>query len=159
MRTVEGSTVDDSISVETLRSVLRKHSVQLAILFGSHAVGESHSESDVDIAVELCAAKHDQPEYNEAFFSLSADLSAALQTDKIDLIDIQTLSSDIAEAIFEQGVLLIGEQNHARELRHRLTGLETDERSPRERFDTALARIDEHLGTVAATGADHSQRD
>ncbi|WP_458206707.1 type VII toxin-antitoxin system MntA family adenylyltransferase antitoxin [Haladaptatus sp. NG-SE-30] len=156
MRTVESAALDDSLPIETLQSVLGEHSVQLAILFGSHASGAPHTGSDIDIAVELETTQRDDPAYNETFFSVSADLSEALGTDDVDLVDIHTLSPDIATVVFDQGVLLVGDQSHANELRRQLTNSSSETQSPRDRFDIALAKIDEHLGGSAVTAPDRS---
>ena len=56
-----------------------------------------------------------------------------------------SVSPALAESIFEQGVLLVGEQAHATELRRQLTTPEADRQSPRDRLDAALARINDHL--------------
>ena len=71
-------------------------------------------------------------------------------------MDLHTVSPALAAAIFETGVLLVGEQDHATELRRRLTAPESEIQSPRERLDAALDRIDDHLDEsdtgVSATG-------
>jgi len=52
--------------------------VRLALLFGSRATGRAHGESAIDIAVELDGLEPGSPGFNEAFFTLSAGLSATL---------------------------------------------------------------------------------
>jgi predicted nucleotidyltransferase len=129
---------------EAIRSVLRDHPVRLAILFGSRATGRTHEGSDVDIAVELDGLEPGSPGFNEAFFTLSADLSATLGTDDVDLLDVHMLSPGVAKAVFEDGVLLLGSPERVAELRETLpTG--DDDRTPGERLDDALGRIDDHL--------------
>lgn len=159
MRTSEEAALDESVPVEHLREVLHEHSVQLAILFGSHVQGETHSESDIDIAVALETVDPSEPAYNDIFFELSADLSATLETDDVDLVDLQTVSPDLAESIFTRGVLLIGEPEDVASIRRQLRTAESTDRSPRERFDAALARIDEHLSSSAVTATDGETRD
>ncbi|WP_424018599.1 type VII toxin-antitoxin system MntA family adenylyltransferase antitoxin [Halorientalis pallida] len=162
MRTVESASVDTSLDLDTLRAVLRAHPVKLAILFGSHATGTAHEASDIDIAVEFSDQRPADPNYNDTFFGLSADLSETLETDAVDLVDVRTVSPDLATAIFENGVLLVGEHEHAVELRRQVTQSESDARSPRERLDAAVARIDDHLDTddteVSATGGSAEER-
>ncbi|WP_222914526.1 nucleotidyltransferase domain-containing protein [Natrinema sp. SYSU A 869] len=159
MRTSEEADLDESLPLETLQAVLREQSVQLAILFGSHASRNTHSQSDIDIAVDFDSVHPSDPDYNEVFFGLSADLSDALATDDVDLVDLQTVSPELAESIFEQGVLLIGDPEHATNVRNQLTAAESADRSPRERFDAAIAKIDEHLGGSAVTATDGEARD
>lgn len=156
MRTVEATDIDDSLDLDTLRTTLREHPVQLAILFGSHATATTHSTSDIDIAVELEEHRPSDCGYNDAFLGLSADLSNALSTDEVDLVDLHAVSPALAATIFDHGVLLIGDQERADELRRQVTVVDSETQSPRERLDTALARINAHLGdddvAVPATG-------
>jgi predicted nucleotidyltransferase len=146
MRTAESIALDTSLDLDALQAVLREHPVRLAILFGSHATETAHATSDIDLAVEFDEHRPSDPSYNDVFLGLSADLSDALETDDVDLVDLHTVSPPLAAAIFEQGVLLVGEAEHAAEVRRQLTVRESDQQSPRDRLDTALARIDDHLG-------------
>lgn len=146
MRTGEEGILDDSIDFDALRAVVREHQVQLAILFGSHVTGETHPASDVDVAVEFEGLRPADRGYNDAFFGLSADLSATLGTDAIDVVDVHTVSPAFAESIFEDGVLVVGDEEHAADLRRTLTADETGDPAPRDRLDAALSRIDAHLG-------------
>ena len=156
MRTAESTALDAALDLDALQAMLREHPIRLAILFGSHATETTHATSDIDLAVEFDEHRPSDPNYNDVFLGLSADLSDALETDDVDLVDLHTVSPALAAAIFEQGVLLVGEAEHAAELRHQLTARESDQPSPRDRLDAALARIDEHLGDdgagVPATG-------
>jgi predicted nucleotidyltransferase len=147
MRTAESAEIDPSLDLEAVQEVLRGHPVQLAILFGSYATGRSHPNSDIDVAVELDGPRPSDTDYNETFFGLSADLSHVLETDDVDVVDLHTVPPELAEAIFERGILIVGEKNHADALRRHLTAGQGEEESPRERLDAALGRIDAHLGT------------
>ena len=159
MRTSEDAAIENSLPLERLQAVLQEHPVQVAILFGSHAHGETHTRSDIDIAVEFETVCPSDPDYNEVFFGLSADLSEALESDDVDLVDLQTVSPELAEIIFDQGVLLIGDLEHVATLRRELTASTSSDQSPRDRFDAALTRIDEHLGGSAVTATDGESRD
>lgn len=159
MRASEDAAIDDSLPLEAVREVLREHPVQVAILFGSHASRETHSHSDIDIAVEFETVQPTDPDYNGIRFELSADLSDALGTDDVDLVDLQTVSPELAEAIFDQGVLLVGDPEHAADLQRQLIVPASSDQSPRERLDAALARIDEHLGGTAVTATDGETRE
>lgn len=159
MRTIASADVGDSLPIEELRDVLREYPVRLGILFGSHATGRARRTSDVDVAVEFESIDHDDPEYNEIFFGLSADLSETLATDDVDLLDVRALSPALAEAMFEDGVLLVGDPTHAESRLRRIASQRSDERTPRERFDTALRKIDEHLGGDAAVSATDGSRE
>lgn len=150
MRTAESSALDASLDLDALQAMLREHPVQLAILFGSHATETTHATSDIDLAVEFDEHQPSDPDYNDVFLGLSADLSDALETDDVDLVDLHMVSPALAAAIFENGVLIVGTVEHATELRRQLTARESDQQSPRDRLDTALARIDDHLGDDGA---------
>jgi predicted nucleotidyltransferase len=156
MRTAESTALDAALDLDALQALLREHPIQLAILFGSHATETTHATSDIDLAVEFDEHRPSDPDYNDVFLGLSADLSDALETDGVDLVDLHTVSPALAAAIFENGVLLVGEADHAAELRRQLMARESDQQSPRDRLDAALARIDDHLGDdsagVPATG-------
>ena len=154
MKTVEMDEIDISLDIDALCRVLEQHSVALAILFGSHVRGEAHSSSDVDIAVEFEDHRPSDREYNDAFLGLGADLSESIGTDAVDVVDLSAASPGLAAAVFDDGVLLVGDPLHAAERRRQLTT--ADVRSPRVRFDAALARINAHVGegnrSVPATG-------
>jgi predicted nucleotidyltransferase len=156
MRTAESSALDAALDLDALQAMLREQPVRLAILFGSHATETTHATSDIDLAVEFDDHRPSDPDYNDVFLGLSADLSDALETDDVDLVDLHTVSPALAAAIFENGVLIVGTVEHATELRRQLTARESDQQSPRDRLDAALARIDDHLGDdgagVPATG-------
>lgn len=146
MRTAESTTLDAGLDLDALQTVLREHPVRLAILFGSHATETTHATSDIDLAVEFDNHRPADSDYNDVFLGLSADLSAALETDDVDLVDLHTVEPPLAAAIFENGVLLVGTEEHAAKLRRQLTVSGADQRSPRDRLDAALDRIDHHLG-------------
>jgi hypothetical protein len=94
--------------------------------------------------IDIDGLEPGSPGFNEAFFTLSADLSATLETDDVDLLDVHMLSPGVAKAVFEDGVLLLGSPERVAELRETLpTG--DDDRTPGERLDDAVRRIDDHL--------------
>jgi uncharacterized protein len=106
----------------------------------------AHDVSDIDIAVVFESQRPSDPVYNETFSGLSADLSETLRTDAVDLVDLRTLPPTVAASVFEHGVLLIGEQNRAAELRAQLTTPQTEPtQSLRQRLDEALSKIKTHL--------------
>lgn len=161
MKPVESASIGDSLPIAELQSVLREYPVRLAIVFGSRASGNTHRSSDTDVAIEFESIDRESSAYNEVFFGLSADLSSELVTDDVDLVDVQTLSPAVAESILEDGVLLVGDLAYAEDLLQRIAAESSDERSPRERFDAALRKIDDHLSDnspVRATDGSHGER-
>ncbi|MFP8953779.1 type VII toxin-antitoxin system MntA family adenylyltransferase antitoxin [Natrialbaceae archaeon A-arb3/5] len=149
---------DESLPLEPIREVLRGHPIEIGVLFGSHARGDSHSGSDIDIAVEFEDIDPTDSNYNEVLFGLGADLSEALETDEVDVIDLHRASPELVDSIFEQGILLVGDPEHATDVRNRLTTTPSDQ-SPRERFDAAIARIDSYLGSSGVTATDGETRE
>jgi predicted nucleotidyltransferase len=161
MRRVESTGISDSLPIREVQSVLENYPVRLALLFGSRASGNAHGSSDTDIAVEFESVDRQNPAYNDVFLRLSADLRDVLSNDDVDLVDVHTLSSALAKAILERGVVLVGDQAHAEDLLRSTATTQSDERSPRERFDTALGKIDDHLGdapSVPATDGSRGER-
>ena len=150
MRTAESTALDAPLDLDSIQTVLREHPIRLAILFGSHATETTHATSDIDLTVEFDEYRPSDPSYNDAFLELSADLSDALETDDVDVVDLHTVSPPLATAIFTQGVLIVGETEHAAELRRQLTVSGDDQQSPRDRLDAALDRIDDYLGDDGA---------
>jgi len=145
MERIETADIEPDIPDQRLRSTLDDAPVRLAILFGSRATGRTHARSDIDLAVEFADLEPGDPAYNETFFALSAALSDVLGTDDIDLIDIRSLSQSLARSVFDDGILLFGTVDRVETLRASILSDEPDERSPGDRFDDALRRIDEHL--------------
>jgi predicted nucleotidyltransferase len=159
MRTVEATGRTFSFPVESVRSTLQEHPVTIAILFGSHAASTPTPQSDIDIAIAFEATRPNNPSYNDVFFGLSVDLSNVFETDDIDLVDLHSMSSSLVEAVFEHGILLVGTEEEATELYQQLTESSTRERSSRNRLDTALAQIDEHLDTDSTASTTPAQGD
>ncbi len=133
-----------ALDLDALQGVLREHPIRLVILFGSYATETTHATSDIDVAVKFNDHRPLDPSYNNVFFELSVELSEALEADNVDLVDLHAVSPQLATTIFEQGILLVGETEHATELDRRLTAYDPDQQSPCERLDAALDRIDDH---------------
>lgn len=159
MRTGESANTVSSLPIERVRHTLQKHPVKLAILFGSHATNTSTPQSDIDIAVAFEDVRSIEPSYNTEFFGLSADLSDTLGSDDVDVADLRSMSSSLRKSIFEHGVLLVGDEETAIRMRHELMESSATERTPQDRLDAALARIDEHLDTDPTASRTPAQGD
>ena len=131
---------------ETVAATLADHPVSVGFIFGSQARGEAHDQSDIDVAVAFADTDPGESGHMDARLALGADLALALGTDDVDVVDLQTASPSLVRAIFRDGVCLVGSKEDARRLRKALLDdTEIDQRSPAERFDEALAAIDDHL--------------
>ncbi len=75
-----------------------------AYLFGSHATGRAHRESDVDVAVLLAWDVY--PTARERFdvqVRLSADLAADLRTERVDLVVLNDAPPHLGRRIVTTG--------------------------------------------------------
>lgn len=132
----------DRRTLDCLQEVLNEHPIRLGVLFGSQATGAAESHSDIDVAVEFLPSVEDQ---FKAQLELGVDLSYALGTDDIDVVDLQTVRPAVGYSALTSGAVLVGDSERVEELvaqfdseRERSTSTER-----RERFDDALDRLKE----------------
>ena len=143
LSTMESPDSGDSSIRDIVVETLRDHPVSIGYLFGSLTRGEAHEQSDIDVAV---AFEDDSPGRLATRLALGADLALALGTDDVDVVDLKTAPPSLVRTIFRDGERLVGNETEARRLRAAVVeGTEDDHRSPAERFDDALAAIDDHL--------------
>lgn len=132
----------DRRTLDRLKEVLNEHPIRLGVLFGSQATGAAESHSDIDVAVEFLPSVEDQ---FKAQLELGVDLSCALGTDDIDVVDLQTVRPAVGYSALRSGIVIVGDSERVEELiaqfdseRERSTSTER-----RERFDDALGRLKE----------------
>lgn len=134
---------DDEPLGERVRSVLADHPVALGFLFGSRARGDADAGSDVDIAVVFDDAASDESGLR---LRLGVDLALALGTDDVDVVDLRSAPPALVRTAFRDGERIVGSADEAERLREKLLDrVDDDTRPPAERFDDALAAIDDHL--------------
>lgn len=104
-----------------------------------------HTTSDIDFAVELDGLQPGDDGYNAVFFELYESISEVLESDSIDLLDVHSLSGSLARTVLTDGRLVDGELDRVESLRKELSDSDHEERSPRERLDTAIERMNRHL--------------
>jgi predicted nucleotidyltransferase len=89
------------------------HGVLAAYLFGSHALGRPHRESDVDVAVvfdrSILPARSDRDEMQ---LRLASDLIAALKMNEVDLVVLNDAPPLLARSIVRKGVLVFCSDPH-----------------------------------------------
>ncbi len=140
---MESPNSDDRPIRDIVAETLIDHPVSVGYLFGSLARGEAHDQSDIDVAV---AFEDDQSSGLTARLALGADLALALGTDDVDVVDLEAAPSSLVRVVFRDGDRLVGSESAARRMRVALLeGNDDEPRSPAERFDDALAAIDNHL--------------
>ena len=94
--------VDDALATYFERSGAA--TVISAYLFGSHAEGRSHRESDIDVAVLLDRARHrDERERFAARVRLTGEVGTALKSNAVDLIVLNDAPPGLARAIVTRG--------------------------------------------------------
>ena len=143
---MESPSRDDRSIRETVAATLTEHPVSVGFVFGSRARGEAHDRSDIDVAVAFEDTDPGEPGHMDARLALGSDLALALGTDAVDVVDLRSAPPSLVRAVFRDGDRLAGSKDDARRLREvLLDDTETDNRSPAERFDEALAAIDDHL--------------
>lgn len=76
-----------------------------AYLYGSHAEGRAHRESDVDVGVLLDWQAHpDRRERLDLRVRLTADLMHALAKNEIDLVVLNDVSPELGRKVIRDGV-------------------------------------------------------
>jgi predicted nucleotidyltransferase len=82
--------------MQKLEDIARRYKLELILIFGSYASGESHSGSDIDIAV------YGQKILSEKVkIGLISEFSGIFHKEKIDLVDIKTASPLLKKEIFK----------------------------------------------------------
>lgn len=92
----------------TIRQVLERHPVELAVLFGSHARGHPSAESDIDIAVAFDDTV-DADDRLSARIDLIVDLMEALETDAVDVADFDAIRPAVGAHAIRTGDRLLGD--------------------------------------------------
>jgi predicted nucleotidyltransferase len=147
------SSVTDRVShgppADTLGPLLQRAKppgLVAAYLFGSHAEGRAHRESDVDVALLLDLAVHPGPEARfEERVRVSAWLAGELGTNAVDVVILNDAPPTLARRIVTTGVRLYcsdPEAHHAfvRDVQLRAADLEPFLRRTRRLKLTAIER-------------------
>lgn len=89
-----------AIPLEEMRSRVRSLGprLRLAVLFGSHAAGRTHPESDIDIAV--------LPQPGTDLSELQGELSRLFRTDAVDVVDLSRAGGLISIRVAQQGKVI-----------------------------------------------------
>lgn len=94
-----------NINTESLKKIIEncfEHSdIELVLLFGSHALGNAHSRSDVDIGV----ARNKKLTIDE-ILDLKQRLSKALSSDDVDIIDLNAVSGTILKEALTKSLVI-----------------------------------------------------
>ena len=91
------------IDADKLQSITEKYQLKLLVYYGSYARQEDYDpvHSDIDIAFMA-----EQPLASQQLFDLMSDLILLHRTSKIDLVNLQTASGLLKEAVANDGKVL-----------------------------------------------------
>lgn len=137
-----GAGDDQPVDRNLIRTVLRRHRVRTAVLFGSTVTPEGGVTRDVDVAIEL----DDVSDPAGVYMDVLRDLSVELDRNDVDLALVRDLKPRVGLAAFEHGELLVGSPERMQTLRERFSQEATEaesDQSLRERLDSAIERVDE----------------
>jgi predicted nucleotidyltransferase len=137
----EDSPLSDE-TFEDLHRVLARHSVSLALLFGSGARTPTTEVGDLDLAIEFDEIRPDDSGYSEVYLRLLSDLEEAVSLD-VDIVDIHTMPPRFGRVVFDQGILLLGSEQRRAELERDVAGDELTVSDARERVASAVDRLHE----------------
>jgi predicted nucleotidyltransferase len=104
MTTIAQPSAGVAVALERAFAELPVPGVVSAYLFGSHAEGRSHGESDVDVGILL---RHDayptRRDRFEARIRMSALIGSALRRDRIDVIVLNDAPPQLARRVVTSG--------------------------------------------------------
>lgn len=127
--------------VEPLQDALSDQPVSFAMIFGSIVTGDASPGSDIDVAVELDAARPGDDGYSDVFLGVYAAITDAVPVD-VDLVDVHTMSPEFASVAFENGTVVVGSETRRAALEEKLASKPSLE-SARERVAAAARRLRE----------------
>lgn len=128
---------------QRIREVLETYPIQVGVLFGSHVRGEATAESDVDVAVAI--DETDPTERLQTRIDLIADLTRALGTDDIDVVDLETVDPTVGAQALRTGTVLVGDPDDVETLAARFERQRARPTTAEERvqqFDEILDRLE-----------------
>jgi len=117
MDAAEGNRPED-LNLDKITPVLEDAPITLAVLYGSHARGESRPGSDVDLAVSFYDSLS-SVERTRARLSLIERLGRGVDTDGIDVIPIDQAPDGLLADILRDGVVVHGSEDTLEQYRSR----------------------------------------
>ena len=93
-----------------LADLAKKHGIKHVVLYGSHALGNAKSDSDIDVAVYLEPDRLENFYFN-GYLDLLPDFAKAtgVKVEKIDLVLLNTANILLRYEITSKGELLFGD--------------------------------------------------
>ncbi|WP_436930016.1 type VII toxin-antitoxin system MntA family adenylyltransferase antitoxin [Halosimplex halobium] len=123
-----------------MREILSEHGVSFAMVFGSLAKDDVHTDSDLDLAVSFEALGPEDEGYSDAYLRLRSAVGDAISYD-IDIVDVRTMPESFAETVFEHGVTIRGSEDQRAELKAEFAGEELSTEAAKDRVAAAVERL------------------
>ena len=89
--------------------IIKKINPDFIIVFGSHAKGSAHSESDLDVAFY----REDKSFTSYEIFMFAQELAAIIKSE-VDLVDLKEASTVFATQIFSTGTVIYSKNENLR---------------------------------------------
>lgn len=134
----------DALDVAALTDTVAEYPVTFAVLFGSHARADASEESDVDIAVAFDDSLSADQRLQQRI-DLTTALMTTLETDRVDVTDLDAVRPTVGREALETGTHLLGDQSTAMAYRKRFESELDDSETHEQRmqqFDALLDRLD-----------------
>lgn len=90
-----------------IAKLAKKYDLTLVVLFGSQATGQTHRESDVDVAY----MSEEKLSFDDEAL-LNTDLTGIFQNDKVSLVNLKTASPLLLKQIVTNAVVLYEKEPH-----------------------------------------------
>lgn len=99
--------LDTEKTKEKIKTLAEKYGLSLVVLFGSQVSGQTHSESDFDVAY----ASDKKLSFDEEVL-LNTDLTGVFRNDHVQLVNMKTASPLLLKQIVTKGVVLYEKEKH-----------------------------------------------
>jgi uncharacterized protein len=86
-----------------IKALATSHDLSLVVLFGSQAIGNTHAQSDIDIAV---IGKHVSDKSK-----ITRDFCAIFKRDDVEVVNLSNASPTLMHSVVKDGVLLHEKEN------------------------------------------------
>ncbi|WP_254862344.1 type VII toxin-antitoxin system MntA family adenylyltransferase antitoxin [Halovivax gelatinilyticus] len=104
-----------SVDLDALRDCLDAYPLSIAVVFGSTVQGTATQFSDLDVGV-VFESSVEQSRRVRLIGSITATISAEMNWDAVDVVDLERASPSIAYNALSTGILVVGTEPEAAEL-------------------------------------------
>lgn len=90
-----------------IAEISKKHNLDLVVLFGSQATGQTHKKSDVDVGY---LSRRDI-DYREAY-DVTVELARIFKNPDVEFVNMRNISPELKKQVADQGVVLFEENSN-----------------------------------------------